>query len=160
MPWFPLAASCALVCSAVMMDLSGPLALRAAAGRLVAWLWLLLYVVGTGSSICMNSKVVVMEIVYNALSCEAGGVMSGMRGSFPEFLMAFKMPWQMAVVMVVMVMLYMEKTGLVYPAISLSLFLLATASKMSWRLRMRVGSFWHRLMRVIMCSSSLRRLQR
>jgi len=59
------------------------------------------------------------------------GVSMGMRGSFLEFLMASKMPWQMAVVMAVMVMLYMEKMGLVFPAVSLSCFSLATDSKIS-----------------------------
>ena len=65
-----------------------------------------------------------------------------MRGSFPEFLMASRMPWRMVAVMAVMVILYMEKMGLVYLAISSSLFSLAMDSRMSWRSRVRVGSSW------------------
>jgi len=69
------------------------------------------------------------------------GTKSRMRGNFPEFLMVSKMLWQMVAVMVVMVIMYMEKMGFIYLMTSSSLFLLATASKMSWRSRMRVGSF-------------------
>jgi len=41
----------------------------------------------------------------------------------------------------------MEKTGFVYLAVSSSLLSLDMALRMSWRSRMRVGLFWHRLMK-------------
>ena len=153
----PLLTTCTLVPSTALANMTRLLALQA---TLDGSAGLLFNVIGVGPSIGVDGEIVVVKIIYNASSCEVGGSIDGNGGSFLEFLMASKMPWQMAAAMAVMVILYMEKMGLVYPAISSSLFSLATDSRMSWRSRVRVGSFWQRSMRVMMCSSSLRRLRK
>jgi len=41
-------------------------------------------VVGTGSSIGVEGEVVIMKIIYNASSCEAGGGVDGNEGKLPR----------------------------------------------------------------------------
>ena len=84
MSWPPFVASCTLVCPAVTMDMSGSLALRAAVDRLAAWVWLLFNMEGMSPSICMNGEVIIMEVVYDALSCKVGRGCVGNEGKFPQ----------------------------------------------------------------------------
>jgi len=81
MPRSPLLASCALICPAVTANVAGSLALQAALDGSAG---LLFNVIGTGSSICVNGEVVIVEVVHDASSCEAGRSVDRNEGKLPQ----------------------------------------------------------------------------
>jgi len=75
-----------------------------------------------------------------------------------ESLMTSKMPWRMAAVMeVVMMVCRLRVASLLHPRLSSSSFSVSMASRMMWRSRERVGSSWQRSMRSKTLSSFWRR---
>ena len=52
--------------------------------RLAVWSGLLFDMMGTGFSICMNGEIIVVEIIHNASSCEAGRGCIGNEGKIPQ----------------------------------------------------------------------------
>ena len=81
MPRSPLLASCALIRPAVAVNVARSLALRAVLDRSAG---LLFNVIDTGSSICVNGEVIIVEVVHNASSCEAGRSVDRNEGKLPR----------------------------------------------------------------------------
>ena len=80
-----------------------------------------------------------------------------MRGSFPESLITLRMPCRMAAAIAVFkIVLALDVFGSQYFSLVVNWSSSCLASKMIWRLRVRVGSFFHSETKAKMYFSSLK----
>jgi len=81
MPRSPLLASCTLIRPAIVVNVARSLALQASLDGSAG---LLFNVIGMGSSVHVNSEVVIVKIIYDALSCKAGRSVDENKGKLPR----------------------------------------------------------------------------